>query len=90
MRVRNFYLDAKIDGRKSRLTGGPVRKDGGLRLTIKQRDKGGITTALTIEANADLLAPARANLAGKANPGELELRVYDGTGELIHRGRTVR
>lgn len=38
--VRNFWLELTVDGRKSRIACGPVRKDGGFDLVIKQRHKG--------------------------------------------------
>ena len=40
MATRNFYIDAYIDDRKTRLTGGPQRKDGGMIVRYMQRDKG--------------------------------------------------
>jgi len=40
MPIRNFYIDCEIDGRESRLTGGPRAKDGGFNLTIYQRSDG--------------------------------------------------
>ena len=46
--VRNFWIEAKIDGRNTALSGGPQRKDGGFGLTIYQRDNGSITRALNI------------------------------------------
>lgn len=46
--VRNFYLAARIDGRKTRLTGGPRTKDGGFDLVITQRHEGTIQEAATI------------------------------------------
>lgn len=50
--VRNFWLSADVDGRKSRITGGPRRKDGGITLRIYQRDGGAVRTALRIECLA--------------------------------------
>ena len=38
MALRNFWIDAKIDGRKTELEGGPQAKDGGLSVDILQRD----------------------------------------------------
>lgn len=46
--VRNFWIEADIDGRKSAFSGGPSRADGGISLKILQRDKGGIVTALAV------------------------------------------
>lgn len=48
MAVRNFYVEANIDGRKTRLGGGPRCKDGEMSLCITQRNTGGIDTALRI------------------------------------------
>lgn len=48
MAIRNFYIDAQIDGRQTKLSGGPARKDGGLFLALYQRNHGGIDTAATI------------------------------------------
>lgn len=49
MAVRNFWIDADIDGRKTMLSGGPRAKDGGMLVNIYQRDDGGIHRALRIE-----------------------------------------
>ena len=38
--MRNFWIECKIDGRKTKLTGGPRSKDGGFNLTIYQRSDG--------------------------------------------------
>ncbi len=51
--VRNFYANARIDGRDTALTGGPSRKDGGMSLHVTQRDNGSIIDALTVECYAD-------------------------------------
>lgn len=48
MAVRNFWIEAEIDGRQTALAGGPRSKDGGMTVTIYQRDKGGITEAVNI------------------------------------------
>ena len=40
MAVRNFWVDADIDGRQTGLGGGPMSKDGGMDVTIYQRDGG--------------------------------------------------
>lgn len=37
MAVRNFWIDANIDGRLTELSGGPRDKTGGMDVTIKQR-----------------------------------------------------
>ena len=53
--VRNFYIRGNIDGRKTELTGGSSRRDGGMRLILTQRDNGLITNCLTIECTADII-----------------------------------
>ena len=40
MALRNWWIECEIDGRKTKLTGGPRAKDGGFKLTIRQRNKG--------------------------------------------------
>ncbi len=40
--VRNFWLDACIDGRRSRFASGPRSKDGGFRLDIYVRERGSV------------------------------------------------
>lgn len=51
--VRNFWLDASIDGRESRLSGGPRRKHGGMQVYYRQRANGQITCPVTISSYAD-------------------------------------
>jgi hypothetical protein len=46
--VRNFWIEASIDGRSADFNGGPQSKDGGFRLTIKQRADGEIVKAFEI------------------------------------------
>lgn len=58
MRVRNFYINCEIDGRSSALAGGPATKDGGLYLTLQQRNNGEVVTAIKIncyEKNGKLI-----------------------------------
>ena len=47
--VRNFWIDADIDGRATRLAGGPVSKDGGIDVSIKMRSEGAVEEAMRIE-----------------------------------------
>ena len=48
MAVRNFWVETDIEGRKTVLKGGPRGKNGGMEITLKQRDEGGIVTAFSI------------------------------------------
>lgn len=45
--MRNFYMTANIDGRSTAVTGGPQRKDGGMVIEVRQRDKGNSVTRAT-------------------------------------------
>ena len=38
--MRNFYMKAKVDGRKTPITGGPRNKDGGMFINLYQKEKG--------------------------------------------------
>lgn len=49
MAVRNFWIEADVDGRNTNLAGGPRAKDGGMVVTLKQRELGCITTPVRIE-----------------------------------------
>ena len=75
MAVRNFWVDADIDGRKTELSGGPASKEGGMKITIKQRDEGSIVTAFRIYCYEE--------------DGELYSEVYRG-GALVTRFGTKR
>lgn len=66
MRVRNWWIEANIDGRKTPLRGGPIGKKGGFSITIMQRDNGEITHPIQIWG-----------VVGKA--GNLVLRVVNKT-----------
>lgn len=76
MEVRNFWIEAQIDGRTTELTGGPQNKEGGFTLRIKQRDNGSISQPVRIEgfAQAD---------------GTLKLVVF-GDGERVFEYDTKR
>ena len=53
MVVRNFYVEGRIDGRQTVLTGGPRGKEGGMDLTITIRENGVISKkSVTIQCNA--------------------------------------
>lgn len=74
--VRNFYIKGSIDGRKTNLTGGPSRKDGGMVLNMTQRNNGSIDKCATIECYAD----------GDA----LKTIIYDKNGKTIFENITNR
>lgn len=76
MAVRNFYTSTQIDGRKSKLTGGPQSKTGGLCTHITQRSNGTITTACTIRCTE--------------NDGTLITTIYDDKGIRVYEYETIR
>lgn len=51
--VRNFYIKGNIDGRRTVLSGGPSRKDGGMELLLTQRNEGSIEKCASIKCFAD-------------------------------------
>ena len=69
MAVRNFWVEAEIDGRKTKLSGGPARADGGMRVRFLMRDGPNKLEAYTIEARAE--------------EGELTATVFDWKGRKL-------
>ena len=47
--VRNFWIEAEVDGRKTPIAFGPRSADGGFRLTVYMRKLGDIETAIEME-----------------------------------------
>lgn len=41
--VRNFWIEADVDGRSAKLSSGPAGEDGGFSLVILMREKGAIS-----------------------------------------------
>jgi hypothetical protein len=50
--VRNFWVEGNVDGAKSPQGFGPRNKDGGLSLTIYQRNAGNVEVAVRIRGFA--------------------------------------
>ena len=48
MAVRNFWIEANIDGRNTDLSGGPRNKEGGMNIHVYQRNDGSIEDAVTL------------------------------------------
>lgn len=76
MAVRNFYVEANIDGRATTLGGGPKSKTGEMTVRLYQRDDGAISDALLIEC--------------KERDGKLITEVYDKNHNLIFTHETTR
>lgn len=70
MAVRNFYIEADIDGRQTTLGGGPRTKDGEMTVHIHQREEAGI--------NRDVV-----KICCLERNGELTTEVYNNEGELV-------
>ena len=76
MAVRNFYVEAHIDGRETTLSGGPQNKQGGMTVRLYQRDDGAITEALMIDC--------------EERDGVLITRVFDKDHNLLFTNETKR
>lgn len=76
MALRNFWLEAQVDGRKTKLTGGPKNKTGGMRTKVYVRDQGTSVLACII--------------ACTECDGDLVVRIYDKDGRLINSNTTKR
>jgi len=46
--VRNFWLNARVDGRKNVITGGPANKEGHMDVTVFIREEGESVEAVSI------------------------------------------
>lgn len=54
MAMRNFWVDTKIDGRETPLSGGPRAKDGHMVIDIYQRNNGESLNVFTIHCEPSL------------------------------------
>ena len=70
--VRNFWLDARIDGRTNPLSSGPKGRDGGFQLAILSRDRGEVFgTAVQV--------------IGRCCGSKLVVTVLDGNREVLRK-----
>lgn len=74
--MRNFYLTADIDGRKTLLAGGPRAKNGEMHVVIRQRENGFSLRAFTIDCIE--------------RDGKLITTVYDNDGLSVAKFETDR
>jgi len=51
--VRNFWAEVRADGKDTPVVTGPVSADGGINVTIYQRDKGGVVRAVSLIGRAE-------------------------------------
>ena len=75
--VRNFWFDADIDGRESKVSGGPRAKDGGMVIDLFQRKEGEITKSFKIRCYEE-------------REGMLVISIFNGEGEYICGNTTKR
>lgn len=76
MALRNFWLEAEIDGRKTQLAGGPKNRTGGMTTKVYVRDQGTSVLACKIVC--------------RECKGDLIIRIYDKDGHLINSNTTKR
>jgi hypothetical protein len=76
MAIRNFYLQGRIDGKTTEVSGGPASKTGGMYVDLFIRDQG--QSRLGIRINCI-----------EVN-GKLILNVEDSKGNSIHKIETKR
>lgn len=76
--VRNFWIEADIDGRRSPFAAGPVRKDGGFRLTVYQRQDGNIITAAHVRGYALADGTVRLDMAPGCGKDEATIKADSG------------
>ena len=52
MATRNFWVEVDVDGRKTKFKGGPANKQGGMSITLYQRDNNNIIKPIVINCIA--------------------------------------
>jgi len=53
MATRNFWIEGRVDGRKSEISGGPQSKDGGFSLVVYMRDEGTSKVGVKLDGFVD-------------------------------------
>lgn len=76
MAVRNFYVEADIDGRQTTLGGGPRSKDGEMTVCLYQRVEGCISDPVKIKC--------------RERNGVLTTEIFDPDGNLIYKYESKR
>jgi len=76
MAVRNWWIEADIDGRQTTLEGGPRNKSGGFEMAIYQRHQGEILRVGTIVAK---VYGENLILSGHFNEGEIQVTKFQVT-----------
>jgi len=75
--VRNFWIDACVDGRQSDIGTGPRGPQGGFSLTVYQREDNDVRHALSVRGSCD-------------REGNLTLSIQNEYGHTIHQFLTKR
>ena len=76
MAVRNFWIDADVDGRETMLSGGPRAKTGGMTIRVKQRKNGFVSNSVSVNCFE--------------HDGVLTTIVHDKDGNEVYRYSTDR
>lgn len=83
--VRNFWLDASVDGRSSDIGTGPRAKTDGMSMMVKIRDQGDILDAFSIRCYVDgdkLIAKCYNKVTGES----MKVETYRDTPKCSHEG----
>jgi hypothetical protein len=86
--TRNFWVELKVDGKKTAVASGPASKDGGFDLIVKQRDRGGIITSLVVTGRAKVFQD-EIHLTLTADGEGVATAVTEG-GVIVLKCKTVR
>lgn len=68
--MRNFWLEGYVDGRETTVTGGPRRKEDGMKVYVYQREDGCSVKAVSIDCYRD-------------DEGKLHTVVFNRKGERV-------
>ena len=86
--TRNFWVELKVDGKKTAVASGPASKDGGFDLIVKQRDRGGIIVALAVIGRAKYVGD-EIHLTLTADGEGVSTAVEEG-GVVVLKCKTIR
>lgn len=71
--VRNFWLEAEVDGKATKIAGGPRSKRGGMKIRLLNRENGKISgRSIEIECKLN-------------EKGELVVVAFDGDIQILHK-----
>lgn len=75
MRVRNFWIEIEVDGKKTKVACGPRSADGGFTMKVFQRSSGEVLKVATIQGTREgTQLVSRINLANDSDGGDRHLK----------------